>query len=159
VSGRPITIIGTIVKTNYDLAPACAVHRTGKADRAGCVSPVPSFFIADEKGETQTVIEVMGWASNFAQLFTLIDAIDRAPKDKEGEVRLIDEFWGMKLPNPVPAVGARVNVTGVYGVTFTKATGGAAANPRHGIMTAERIEYVTPPSERARLPGMKLKKP
>jgi hypothetical protein len=157
VTGRRIAIVGSIIRTNYDLAPACAVHRTGKADRADCVSPVPSFFLADEKRETQTAIEVMGWAANFAEVFTLVEAIDRAPKDKEGEVKLIDDVWGMNLPNPVPAVGARVKVTGLYGVTFTKVTGGAS-NARYGIMTAERIEYLSPPPERARLPGMKLKK-
>jgi hypothetical protein len=99
----------------------------------------------------------MGWASNPAQIFTLIEAIDRAVKGKEGEVKLNDEFWGSELPNPVPNVGAKVKVTGTYGVTFTKATSGAAANPKYGIITAEKIEYLEPPAEKAYLPGMKPK--
>jgi hypothetical protein len=48
-------------------------------------------------------------------------------------------------------------VTGTYGVTFTKATSGAAANPKYGIITAEKIEYLEPPAEKAYLPGMKPK--
>ena len=63
----------------------------------------------------------------------------------------------MDLPNPVPNIGAKVKVTGTYGVTFTKATGGAAANPKYGIMTAERIEFLEAPSAKAYLPGMKEK--
>jgi len=116
---------------------------------------VPSFSIADDKGERRTVIDVMGWASNFAQIFSLIEAIDRAPKGKAGSASLVDELWGQALPNPVPNVGARVKVTGAYGVTFTRSTGGAAANPKYGIMTAETIEYLEPPPEKAYLPGMK----
>jgi hypothetical protein len=157
VNGKKISIVGYIVKTNYAEAPKCAIHKTGKADPADCKAPVPTFSIADEKGETKDVIDVMGWASNFAQVFTLIEAIDKSAKGKEGEVKLTDEFWGADLPNPVPNVGAKVKVTGQYGVTFTKATSGAAANPKYGIMTAEKIEYLEPPPEKAYLPGMKPK--
>lgn len=157
VNGKKLSIVGYVVSTNYKDAPACSVHKTGKADSADCKAPVPAFYIADEKGETKDVIEVMGWASNFAQLFSMIEALDKAAKGKESEVKLADEFWGQDLPNPIPNVGAKVKVTGNYGVTFTKATGGAAANPKYGIMTAETIEYVEPPSEKAYLPGMKKK--
>ena len=115
------------------------------------------FTIADEKGETKDMIQVMGFASNFAQLFTIIEAIDRAPSGKEGEVAVDDEFWGVKVPNPVPNVGAKVKVTGNYGVTFSKSSSGAAADPKYGIMTAETIEYLEPPPEKAYLPGMKRK--
>ena len=44
----------------------------------------------------------MGWASNYAQMFTLIEGIDKAAKGKEGEVKLTDEFWGQELPEPAP---------------------------------------------------------
>jgi hypothetical protein len=157
VNGKQISIVGYIVKTNFEEAPACAVHKTGKADPPDCKAPVPSFSIADEKGETKHMIQVMGWASNFAQIFSLIEGIDKAPKGKEAEVKLTDEFWGMDLPNPVPNVGAKVKVSGTYGITFTKATSGAAADPKYGIMTAEKIEYLEPPPEKAYLPGMKKK--
>lgn len=157
VNGKKLTIVGYVVKTNYDEAPKCAVHKTGKGDPADCKSPVPAFWIADEKGDAANSIEVMGWASNYAQLFSMIEAIDKAPKGKESEVKLADEFWGGDIPNPIPNIGAKVKVTGNYGVTFSKATGGAAANPKFGIMTAEKIEYLEPPTEKAYLPGMKKK--
>jgi hypothetical protein len=157
VDGKKVTVVGYIVKTNYAEVPKCAVHKTGKADPADCKAPIPTFSIADEKGEAKDMIDVMGWASNPAQVFTLIEAIDKAAKGKEGEVKLTDEFWGTDLPNPVPNIGAKVKVTGTYGVTFTKATSGAAANPKYGIITAEKVEYLEPPPEKAYLPGMKPK--
>ncbi len=153
VNGKRISVVGYIVKTNYDAAPRCAVHRTGKGDPAGCRAPIPSFSIADEKGNTERAIDVMGWASNFAQVFTMIEAIDRAPPGKTAT--LVDEFWGAPLPNPLPSVGAKVRVTGTYAVTFTKATGGAAANATAGILTAEAIETLEPAPAKAILPGMK----
>jgi hypothetical protein len=157
VNQKKLSIVGYVVKTNYQEAPACAIHKTGKADPPDCKAPVPTFAIADEKGETKDVIDVMGWASNFAQVYSLIEAIDRSPRGKEAEVKVADEFWGQDLPNPIPNVGAKVKVTGSYGVTFTKASGGAAANPKYGIMSAEKIEYLEPPPEKAYLPGMKKK--
>lgn len=157
VNGKQLSIVGYIVKTNYADIPPCSVHKTGKQDPADCKPPIPTFSIADEKGETKDVIDVMGWASNPAQMFTLIEAIDKQPKGKEGEAKLADEFWGAELPNPLPNVGAKVKVTGTYGVTFTKASSGAASNPKYGIMTAEKIEYLEPPPEKAYLPGMKKK--
>ena len=157
VNGKKVSVVGYIVKTNLDQAPKCAIHKTGKGDPPDCKSPIPTFAIADEKGEAKDMIDVMGWASNYAQLFTIIEAIDKAAAGKEKEVKLQDEFWAMDLPNPVPNVGAKVKVTGTYGVTFTKATGGAAANPKYGILTAEKIEYLEPPPEKAYLPGMKKK--
>ena len=157
VNGKKISIVGYVVKTNYEQASKCAIHKTGKGDPPDCKSPIPTFSIADEKGETKDMIDVMGWASNYAQLFTMIEAIDKAPRGKEDQVKYQDEFWGADLPNPIPNVGAKVKVTGTYGVTFTKATGGAAANPKYGILTAEKIEFIEQAPEKAYLPGMKKK--
>jgi hypothetical protein len=156
VDGKKVTIVGYVTKTNYDQAPKCAVHKTGKGDPEGCNPPVPSFSIADEKGETKDTIDVMGWASNFAQMYSMIEAIDKAAKGKEGEVKLKDEFLGAELPNPIPNIGARVKVTGTYGVTFTKGKG-AAADPKHGILTYESFQLLEPAPEKAYLPGMKKK--
>ena len=61
----------------------------------------------------------------------------------------------LRLFTGLPNIGAKVKVTGIYGETFTKATSGAATNPRYGIMTSEKIEFVEPPTEPALLPGMK----
>jgi hypothetical protein len=157
VDGKKLSIVGYIVRVNYADAPKCAIHKTGKGDPPDCKSPVPTFGIADDKGESKDVIDVMGWASNYAQIYGLIEGLDKAAKGKEGEVKLKDEFWGEDLPNPLPAVGAKVKVSGTYGPTFTRATGGAAADPKHGIMTVDKIEYVEAPTERIYLPGMKKK--
>lgn len=169
VNGKKVSIVGYIVKTNYqqkcadknntankdDCAPECAIHKTGKADPPECKQPIPTFFIADAKDEQKDMIAVMGWASNFPQMYSLIDGIKRAPKGEEDKVKLADEFWGGDLPNPVPAIGAKVKVTGIYGETFTKATSGAATNPKYGIMTSEKIEQLEAAPEMALLPGMK----
>ena len=157
VKDKKISLVGYIVKTNYDTAPKCAIHKTGKGDPADCKSEIPTFYIADEKGEAKDMIQVMGWASNYAQLFSMIEGIDKAAKGKEGEVKLKDEFWAVDLPNPLPNVNAKVKVTGQYGITSTKATGGAASNPKMGIMTVEKIEYLEPPADKVYLPGMKKK--
>lgn len=157
VNGKQLSIVGYVVKTNYDEAPKCAIHKTGKGDPPDCKAPIPTFWIADEKGDSKDMIAVMGWASNFAQVFTLIEAIDRQPKGKEGEAKLTDEFWGADLPNPIPNIGAKVKVTGNYAVTFTKASSGTAANPKYGIMTAEKVEFVEQAPDKAYLPGMKKK--
>ena len=151
-------MVGYIVKTNFDAAPKCAIHKTGKGDPSDCKSPVPTFGIADDKGEAKDMIAVMGWANNFAQMFSLIEGIDKAAKGKENEVKLKDEMWGQDVPNPIPGVGAKVKVTGTYGVTFTKATGGITRpNPRYGIITFEKVEYLEPPPDKVYLPGMKKK--
>lgn len=152
VKGKEITIIGWIVKTNFPDAPECAVHPTGKADPDGCKPPVPAFWIADEKGDTKNSMKVLGFASNFAQLY---DAIKKDDKAKEGDDPVMDEFLGTPLPMPTPNVGAKVKVTGTYGFAYTKATSGIETDPRMGIMTYSKLEYIEKPPEPATLPGMK----
>jgi hypothetical protein len=156
VNGKELTITGYIVKTNLPDAPACAVHKTGKGDPADCNAPVPAFWIADEKGDQKNAIKVMGWASNFAQIYDGINKYSaKLPAGKEPET-VKDEFWGQDIPNPIPAVGAKVSIEGVYGVSFTKATSGVETDPLHGVMSANKITYVEPAPELATLPGMKL---
>jgi len=154
VNGKDITLVGYIVKTNLADAPECAVHKTGKGDKDDCKAPIPAFWIADEKGaDIKDAIKVMGWASNFAQIF---DAIQKysAPVQKAKDEAVKDEFWGVDVPNPIPAVDAKVQVTGNYAVSFTKSTSGVETDPRRGIMTYAKINYVEPPPELATLPGM-----
>jgi len=167
--GKPTTIVGWVIKTNYSEAcadenkpadgeiciPECAVHKTGKATPPDCKAPVPTFWLADSKDEKdwkKHAIPVKGWASNFAQMYTLIEGLD-----KDDEAKLMDEFFGMDLPVPLPNVGGKVKVTGPYGFTYTKSTGGAASNPRTGIQTGEKFEWLEVPPMRAVLPGMKVK--
>jgi len=162
-------LVGYIVKINWadkcsdpmgpasgdpkDCIPECVIHKTGKEDKAGCKRPIPTFWIAetkDEKDINSKAIPVMGWASNFAQVYTMIEGLD-----KDDEAQLQDEFFGHDLMTPLPNMGGKIKVTGRYGVTYTKSTGGAASNPKTGIMTWDKTEWVEEPSEPALLPGMK----
>jgi hypothetical protein len=171
VNGKKISLVGYIVKTNLGeckddtkaidegCTPKCAVHKGGKADPTDCQAPVPTFYIADSKEEQKDVIAVMGWASNYAQIYDTIEEIDKQPNEEKAKaVKIDDVLWGVSIPNPLPAVGAKVKVTGTYGVTFTKATSGTATNPKYGIMTVETVEYLEPSPELATLPGMKPRK-
>ncbi len=172
VNGKKISLVGYIVKSNLaeckddskaieeNCTPKCAVHKGGKEDPADCKAPVPTFFIADAKeAQGDEMIAVMGWASNYAKIYDAIEEYDKAASlEKQKEIKVDDPVWGGTIPNPLPAVGAKVKVTGNYGVTFTKATAGTAANPKYGIMTVETIEYLEPPTELVKLPGMKDRK-
>jgi hypothetical protein len=153
VNGKDLTISGYIVKTNLPDAPACAVHKTGKGDKDDCKAPVPAFWIADDKGDDKNAIKVMGWASNFAQIF---DAVQKysAPKGAKDVEPVKDEFWALDIPNPIPNVGAKVQVNGNYAVSFTKATSSVETDPAHGILTYAKLTYVEPPPEPGTLPGM-----
>jgi hypothetical protein len=172
VNDKKLSIVGYIVRTNLvpcskedvmdgtveNCTPRCAVHKTGKADPPDCKAPVPTFWIADSKDEKTDMIQVMGWASNYARLYDAIEEIDKEPKDKRKDLKINDDVWGVQIPNPIPAVGAKVKVTGQYAVTFNRATGGAAADPKYGIMTVETVEYLEQAPALAELPGMKARK-
>lgn len=159
IAGKDITLVGYIVKTNLPDAPECAVHETGKADPPDCHAPIPAFWVGESKDSPlEDSIKVMGWASNFAQLYDAIKEYQkrakRPPKDGEAEP-IMDEFWGSKIPDPIPVKGAKVSLKGNYSTTFTKATSGTEADPIMGILTLEELTYVEKPTEVATLPGMK----
>jgi hypothetical protein len=157
VAGKNLKVTGYISKTNLADAPECAVHETGKEDPEGCSPPIPAFWLCDTKdAPDKDCIKVMGWASNFAQLYDAIEAYDKEKDKKKEDVEpRTDNFWGVELPNPLPNAGAKVTVQGDYGTTFTRATSGAEADPIMGLITYEKIEYLEPPAEAATLPGMK----
>jgi len=156
VAGKKLSITGYITKTNLADAPPCAVHKGGKADPEDCKPPVPIFWIGDSKDAPESEsIKVMGWASNFAQIY---DAIEEFDKGKENAEHL-DSFWGVKTPNPLPAVGAKVTVTGTYSTTFTQASAGTEADPYQGILTYIEMTQLEPAAELATLPGVKRKEP
>jgi hypothetical protein len=154
IVGKDITVTGYITKTNLMDAPECAVHKTGKADPEGCKAPVPTFWIGDTKDAPEKEsIKVMGWASNFANLYDAIQEFDR-PKDDAG---YDDQLWGVKVPNPLPAKGAKVTVKGKFSTTFMKASSGAEADPYQGIIDFQDMTVHEPASELATLPGVKRK--
>ncbi|MFZ5894375.1 MAG: hypothetical protein ACOY0T_25155 [Myxococcota bacterium] len=154
VAGKKLTLTGYITKTNLGDAPACAVHKAGKADPENCKAPIPAFWIADSKdAPLSESIKVMGFASNFAQVWEAINEFDKGKDDAEYN----DTFWGVKVPNPLPAVGAKVNVTGTYGTTFSQSSTGAEADPVMGLMSMQELKELEPAPELATLPGVKRK--
>ncbi|MDF3065081.1 MAG: hypothetical protein K0R38_682 [Polyangiaceae bacterium] len=154
VAGKRLAIQGYITKSNMQDAPACAVHKAGKADPESCKAPVPAFWIGDTKDAPEAdCIKVMGWASNFAQIFDAIDEYDKGKENAEYN----DANWGVKVPNPLPAVGAKVTVTGQYGVSFSKASSGAEADPFMGVIDFQEMTVQEPAAELATLPGKKRK--
>lgn len=157
VANKDIKITGYIVKTNLPDAPECAVHETGKEDPEGCIAPVPTFWIADSPdADLKDSIKVMGWASNFAQIYDAIREYRKRERARKQDADpLMDAFWGVKIPNPIPVKGAKVTVQGNYSTTFTKATTGAEADPVMGILTYDSVEYDETPEEKATLPGMR----
>jgi hypothetical protein len=162
VAGKNLKITGYISKTNLPDAPKCAVHKTGKEDPEGCKPPIPTFWLCDTKEAPDAdCIRVMGWASNFAQLHDAIEQFDKNKGkkvvDKEKDA-FMDNFWGVKVPDPIPSKGAKITVKGDYASTFTKATSGTVADPIMGVMTYNEIEVIEPAPEEGTLPGMKRKK-
>lgn len=133
VFAKDVTIVGVIVDSNVTRAPKCALHKTGKADPEKCVTEVPTFRIADTAGD-KISIPVMGWASNFANVYDAYHSTK--PWD--------DMLWAVRVPVPLPAVGARVRVTGRYAVSFTKSSSGMASEPRTGILTYASIDVLEP---------------
>jgi len=167
--GKQTDFIGYVVATNWEkkcedenkpkpgerCVPECAIHKTGKQDPTDCQPPVPKFWIADSKDEKElgkNAIPVMGFASNFAQMYTYIDELDG-----DDEAALQDEFLGHDLPNPLPSLGARVKVKGNYGFTASPTSQGTASNPRTGIITWRGQEVLEKGPKRAVLPGMKVR--
>lgn len=157
VAGRDLKVTGYITATNLAEAPKCAVHATGKEDPEGCEAPIPTFWLADTKdAPPKDSIKVLGWASNFAQLYDAVNEYKKRRVSKRKDVEpLMDNFWGVKLPYPLPGPGAKVTVTGNYSTAFTRATSGTESDPIMGVLTYDDIEYLEEPAELATLPGMR----
>jgi hypothetical protein len=160
VTKKDIVIQGYIVDTNVANAPACAVHKIGKKDPDDCKSEIPSFWIADTKGEKSgQKIRVLGWASNFANVSEAMDKyknLKDAPKhaekpDNAGKPGYLvqDEVWNSDIPYPIPGIGEKVKVTGRYGTTSAKASSGLVTDPQNGVLTYSSLEVLEPPTEPA----------
>jgi hypothetical protein len=142
------TIRGVIVATNLASAPKCAFHRVNTRDPEGCVREIPTFEIADEATASPR-IKVMGWASSFANVYeaqlVYKGLVAAPPKLYE------DDVWSVAVPFPLPAVGAKVRVTGRYGPAFRRPPRIVTA-PRDGIVTLTRVETLEPAKQPAALP-------
>jgi hypothetical protein len=152
---RFITITGYITKTNLPDAPKCAVHRPGRADPPDCVRPLPTFWLGDAPDTPpEECIRVVGWASNYAQVFEAIRAFDRrVPSD------YIDGFWGVSVPNPLPVAGTKLSVRGTYDTAFALAGAGRELDSEMGFLTYQSQKVLTPASELGTLPGVTRKAP
>jgi hypothetical protein len=150
VTAQPITIVGYIVDSNIPRAPDCAVHKTGKADPEGCTPEVPSFWIADDKGNTKgPKIRAVGWARNFAVVF---DAMKEYKKVKPGEQPkepVTDDMLNVPVPFPLPAVGAKVKLTGAYNIAKTVVSD-MVSEPAGGVITPTKIDVLEPAPEIAK---------
>jgi hypothetical protein len=165
VTKKDITIQGYIVDTNIATAPACAVHKIGKKDPDDCKAEIPSFWIADNKGDKAgQKIRVLGWASNWANVSEAMDhykGLKEAPKPAEKDkpdhagkpgYLVQDEVWNNDIPFPIPGIGERVKVTGHYGMVSSKASSGLVTDPQNGVMTYASMEMLEPPTEPAAFP-------
>jgi hypothetical protein len=153
VVGKQLAISGYIVKTNLPDAPACSVHAAGKADPPDCRAEVPTFWLGDRRDAPLTdCIRVLGFASNYAQLHDAL--LQYASGKPSGDYT--DALWGQVIPNPIPAVGARVTVHGSYDTKFTMASSGAVRDEVMGLLTYVSLELLEPAPVAATLRGMKL---
>ena len=144
VENRPIQVVGYIVATNFAEAPACALHPRGKADPPDCRAPLPSFTLGDSPTSSpEDGFTVLGFAANFALLH---DALRLGSK-----ADLADSFFGVDAPLPLPSVGAKVRVSGRFGMAFTKSTTGMSTDPQRGILTFETMETLEPAKTQATL--------
>jgi hypothetical protein len=144
--------------SNIPSAPACAVHPTGKKDPDDCKSEIPSFWISDTKSNEKGAqrIRVMGWASNFSNVYDAMQKykdLKEPPKhpptpDLAGKpgMLILDELWAIDIPYPLPAVGAKVKVTGKYGVIFGKSSAGLVTDPVSGVMAYGSMDTLEPPT-------------
>jgi hypothetical protein len=158
VTKAPITIAGYIVEENIATAPSCAIHKVGKKDPDDCPPQgqppieIPSFWIADTKGAPKDAprIRVLGWAKNYATVFEAMAKYDKLKEIKDPAKDLFkDDIWSVDVPFPLPAVGAKVKITGKYGFTFSKSSTGLVSDPVNGVMTYEKMEVVEPAPEKA----------
>ena len=158
VTKNSITITGYIVEESFSQAPSCAIHKIGKKDPDDCPpagSPpieIPSFWIADTKGAGKDAprIRVLGWAKNVATVYEAMEKYNKLKEIKDPAKDLFkDDIWSVDVPFPIPAVGAKVKVTGKYGFTFSKSSTGLVSDPVNGVMTYEKVEVVEPAPEKA----------
>jgi hypothetical protein len=144
VTANPISVTGYIIDSNIPRAPDCAIHKTGKADPPNCSPEVPSFWIADDKGATKgPKIRIVGWARNFAVIYDAMKSYAKVkpgeqPKDKE---IVNDDILNIAVPFPLPAVGAKVKITGAYNVAKTVVSD-MVSEPQGGVMALQKMEQI-----------------
>jgi hypothetical protein len=142
VTAQPITITGYIVDSNIGRAPECSIHKTGKADPANCAMEVPSFWIADDKGNTKgPKIRIVGWARNYAVICDAMKVYNKLKPGEQPKEPVNDDILNVVVPNPLPAVGAKVKITGAYNVAKTVVSD-MVSEPIGGVMALQKMDVV-----------------
>jgi hypothetical protein len=150
VTAQPISITGYIVDSNIPRAPDCAVHKTGKKDPDNCNPEVPSFWIADDKGNTKgPKVRIVGWARNFAVVYDAMVAYKKVKPGEQPKEPVNDDMLNVALPFPLPSVGAKVKVTGAYNVTKVVVSD-MVAEPIGGVMALQKMDELEPAPEPAK---------
>jgi hypothetical protein len=152
VTANPISITGYIVDSNIPRAPDCSIHKTGKADPPDCQMEIPSFWIADDKGNTKgPKIRVVGWARNYAVIYDAIKSYAHVkageqPKEKApGHIGewIKDDILNVNVPFPIPAVGAKVKINGSYNVAKSVVSD-MVSEPQGGVVAFKEMDTVEP---------------
>lgn len=153
VTAASITIVGYIVDSNIARAPADCQHASGKEDGPGCKNvEVPSFWIADSKDAKNDPkapkIRVIHWARNYSIVY---DAIEKYSSVKDGakpDEPVNDATLNVDLPFPLPAIGAKVTVTGKYNVSGRNGAP-LLSDPINGVMELEKMQTLEKGPEKA----------
>ncbi len=144
VTAQPISITGYVVDSNVGRAPKCAIHKTGKADPADCNTEVPSFWIADNKGDTKgSKVRVVGWARNYAVICDAMKAYNKLKPGEQPKEPVSDDILNVALPNPLPSVGAKVKITGAYNVAKTVVSD-MVSEPAGGVIALQKMDTLEP---------------
>jgi len=149
VTANPVTITGYIVDSYVGRAPECAIHKTGKADPDKCTPEVPSFWVADDKGNTKgSKIRVVGWARNFAVICDAMKAYNKLKPGEQPAKPVTDDILNVAEPNPLPSIGAKVRITGSYSITKTVVSD-MVSEPLGGVMALQKMDTVEPAPQAA----------
>ncbi|HEY8042229.1 MAG TPA: hypothetical protein VIF15_20645, partial [Polyangiaceae bacterium] len=120
----------------------CSIHKTGKADPANCAMEVPSFWIADDKGNTKgPKIRIVGWARNYAVICDAMKVYNKLKPGEQPKEPVNDDILNVVVPNPLPAVGAKVKITGAYNVAKTVVSD-MVSEPIGGVMALQKMDVV-----------------
>jgi hypothetical protein len=150
VTAQPISVVGYVVKSNIPEAPDCAIHKTGKKDPDNCSPEIPSFWIADNKGSVNgPKIRVVGWARNFAVVYDAMVAYQKLKEGEKPKDPIMDDMLNVQVPFPLPAVGAKVRVTGPYNISRTVVSD-MVSEPSGGVIAMTAVDQLEPPPEPAK---------
>src|SRR4029077_15506827 len=115
-----------------------------------CTPEVPSFWIADNKGDTKgPKIRVVGWARNFAVIYDAMVAYKKLkPGEEPKDGGVMDDMLNVVLPFPLPAVGEKRRGTGAYNVAKVVVSD-MVSEPTGGVIAYSKIDQLEAAPEAA----------